>query len=234
VDPDAIFQEYGADTARFFILSDSPPQADFDWKDSGVEGCYKFLSRVWRVVIENRSALSLRFDLPAYDQMSPAQRELYQLTNRTIAGISQDIQTEFQFNTVISKIREFVNYLSKLPVATTADPLLSHAIVALLKLLAPIAPHLTEELWTKLGGEGSVHDQAWPDFDPQALVADSVEIVVQVNGKVRDRFQAATGLAKEELERQALASPKLVPYLEGKAVAKVIVVPDKLVNIVVK
>jgi leucyl-tRNA synthetase len=241
VDPDAIFKAFGADTARFFILSDSPPQSDFDWKDSAVEGCFKFLNRVWRTVIENRRSISVSVEIeksmPPYGEMSPLEREIYQRIHRTIAGVSEDIQKEFQFNTVISKIRELVNYLSRLELdPNKVSPVFSHAVVNLLKLLAPIAPHLCEDLWFQLGGEdvGSIHLQSWPVADPQALVSDTVEVVVQVNGKLRDKFQVANGLPKEELEQEARLLAKVVPYLENQQVVKVIVVPNKLVNFVVK
>ncbi|MEB3287924.1 MAG: leucine--tRNA ligase [Vampirovibrionales bacterium] len=240
VAPDDIFNEFGADTARFFILSDSPPQADFDWKDSGVEGCFKFLTRVWRLFDEYfKTAAKLEDDqiaLPAYDQMGGEIRSLYQLVNKTVAGVSEDIEKEFQFNTVISKIREFVNALGKVSSETQQSPVYTVALINLLKLLAPIAPHLSEDLWAGLGlydEIGSIHLQAWPKVDVQALTADAVEVVVQINGKLRDKFQATPSTPKEELEAKAKASPKIQEYLAGKEIKKIIVVPGKLVNIVV-
>ncbi len=235
VDPDDVFNAYGADTARFFILSDSPPQNDFDWKDAGVEGCYKYLRRVWRLVVDNRSAVDLTLEAPAYDTLSGEARELYQLTHQTIAGITQDITQEFQFNTVISKIREFTNGLGKYtPAPSGKDAVFSVAVATLLKLLAPIAPHITEELWQKLGGEGSVHRQAWPEVDKAATVADTVEVVFQVNGKVRDKASVPMGTANAALEKMALDNERVQKFMEGKPPFKVIVVPNKLVNIVVK
>ncbi len=239
VDPDQIFAEFGADTARFFILSDSPPQADFDWKDSAVEGCYKFLNKVWRTVSEHRAAVNLDLPLPAYDTMGGPERELYQWTNRTIAGVTQDIETEFQFNTVISKIREFVNYLAKYDPKGEPSAVYSHAVASLLKLLAPIAPHLAEELWYQIHlpwteNVVSVHKQGWPTWDVSALQADEVEVVVQVNGKLRDKFSVPAGLPQADLEKLAKTREKVMQHLEGKQVVKVIVVPNKLVNLVVK
>lgn len=234
VDPDEVFKAYGADTARFFILSDSPPQNDFDWKDAGVEGCYKFLRRLWRVVVDFKSAVDLNIDAPDYAQAEGPGRDLLQLTHQTIAGVSQDITQEFQFNTVISKLREFVNGLSKYePSSTGTDPVWSFSIGVLLKLLAPIAPHISEELWQKLGGSGSVHAQAWPAADANALIADSVEVVFQVNGKVRDKAQVALNTDKAALEALAMASEKVQKFMEGAPPKKVIVVANKLVNIVV-
>jgi leucyl-tRNA synthetase len=234
VDPDEIFKEFGADTARFFILSDSPPQADFDWKESAVEGCYKFLHKVWRCVADRRSAINFGLPVPAYEEMSGSNRELYQWINRTVAGITNDIEGEFQFNTVISKIREFVNYLLKFEPGAEPHAVYSLAVSTLLKLLAPIAPHMSEELWQQFGGTESIHTQTWPTYNPQAIQADTVEIVVQVNGKLRDRFQVASGTAKNELEVMAKQREKVVNAIGGQQIVKVIVVPDKLVNLVVK
>ncbi len=233
VDPTDVFQAYGADTARFFILSDSPPQADFDWKDAGVEGCFKFLNRIWRLVIEHRAHINpLAAPLPA-DQVTGPARDLNRLLNRAIQGVTEDIQTEFQFNTVISKLRELVNGLGKYTPEGTPDPVFSVAVVSLLKLLAPIAPHMTEELWHQLGQTDSIHQQPWPEFDPAALAADVATVVVQINGKVRDRFEVPAGLPKDELQRIALERPKVQGYVNDQPLKKVIVVPDKLVNLVV-
>lgn len=234
VDPDAIFKEFGADTARFFILSDSPPQADFDWKESAVEGCYKFLCRVWRCVVDNQPSINFNLPLPAYEDMTGDTRELFQWTNRTIGGITTDIETEFQFNTVISKIREFVNYLGKFKPGSEPNAVYSHAISSLLKLMAPITPHMTEELWHLLGGNGALYEQSWPTWDPVATQADMVEIVVQINGKVRDKFTVASGLTQKELEDLARERPKVIQHIGEQQIVKVIVVPNKLVNMVVK
>ncbi|MBY0449551.1 MAG: leucine--tRNA ligase [Cyanobacteria bacterium] len=238
VDPDDILREFGADTARFFILSDSPPEADFDWKDSAVEGCYKFLNRVWRCVMDNRKHIQLDGAVPDYEQMTAASRGLYQQTHRTIDGIVKDMDNAYQFNTVISKIRELTNALSKLDLNTNPEPdfkrIFSHAVSVLLRLLTPITPHLSEELWHRLGGNGSIHNQPWPEIDARALTADSVEIVVQVNGKLRDRFQVPSGEDKAVLITRAQQSEKVAAYLAGQTVVKTIVVPDKLINFVVK
>ncbi len=234
VDPDEIFKEFGADTARFFILSDSPPQADFDWKESAVEGCYKFLNRVWRCVVDHKEAINFDLPLPTYEDMTGPTRELFQWTNRSIAGVTTDIETEFQFNTVNSKIREFVNYLGKFEPGKEPNAVYSHAIASLLKLLAPIAPHISEELWQLLGGLGSIHEQSWPKWDTTATQADEVEIVVQVNGKVRDKFSVAADTAKDELEAAAKQRTKIIQHIGEQQIVKVIVVPNKLVNLVVK
>ena len=235
VDPDDIFKAYGADTARFFILSDSPPQIDFDWKDSAVEGCYKFLQRVWRVITENSHVLDLSQVEKALTPATAEQKALYQQTHKAIAGITQDITEAFQFNTVMSKLRELVNAMSKYSVAEESkDPVFSHAVYHLLLLMAPITPHLTEALWQRFNPGVSIHVQPWPVHDPAALIADEVEVVVQVNGKVRDRLQVPHNTPKEQLEAMALASDRVRTFIDGQSVVKIIVVPNKLVSLVVK
>jgi leucyl-tRNA synthetase len=166
---------------------------------------------------------------------------LYQLTHKAIAGITHDIETKFQFNTVISKIRELANALGKLGPAlqsgcseTGCEPVLGEAVKILLQLMAPVVPHISEELWRQLGQTTSIHQSAWPVADAQALVADTVEMVVQVNGKLRDRFVQASGTPEAETLAKAMTCPKVQESLVGKQLVKTIVVPNKLVNLVVQ
>lgn len=234
VSPEAIIADLGADSARFFILSDSPPAADFDWKDSAVEGCYKFLHRLWNAVVSHQPSVQLGASLPAYANMTGDARALYQKTNRTIAGITADFENDYQFNTVMSKIRELVAVLAKHPVSAETCPVVSHCVESLLKLIAPIVPHLAEELWERVGGTTSVHLQAWCVVDEQALVDDAVTVVFQVNGKVRDKAEVALNTPQAELEALAMASEKVQQFLTGQTIVKTIVVPNKLVSIVAK
>jgi leucyl-tRNA synthetase len=200
-----------------------------------VEGCYKFLHKVWRTVTEHAPAFNPDLPLPAYADMNGVDREIFQWSNKTIAGVTHDIEQAFQFNTVISKIREFVNALNKQTPQPSGNAVMTHALITLLKLLSPIAPHLCEELWHKLGQRNSsIHTESWPTAVAEALVADSVEIVVQVNGKLRDRFDVPNNTAKEQLEDTALNLEKIKSYTDGQTIVKVIVVPNKLVNIVLK
>lgn len=234
VDPDQIFADYGADTARFFILSDSPPQNDFEWKDSAVEGCFKFLKRVWTMVTERKAATDLSVALPTYGDLAGPQRTLIQGVHKTIDGVNRDIQQEFQFNTIISKLRELVALMQKYePTADGVDPVWSWAVLDLLKLMAPITPHMAEALWHKLGGQDSVHVQPWPVAIPEALAADGVEVVFQINGKVRDKATFPPDVSKETMEAAAMASERIQSFLGGQTPTKVIVVPKKLVNIVI-
>ena len=240
VDPDEIFENYGADTARLFILSDSPPARDFDWSDAGVEGCYKFLNRVWRLISTNAENISLNLpEIKAGDLKKKENDDLLRFVHMSIKGITNDISNDFQFNTVISKYRELTNAIydwqSKKSNLDDEDKLtLSFAIVSLIKLMSPVAVHLTEEAWHELGGSESVHNQPWCKWDENLAKSSSITLVVQINGKVKDKIEVDEGLSQDEMKEKALASEKIKAQIEGKTVVKTIVVPKKLVNIVVK
>ena len=237
VDPDEIFENFGADTARLFILSDSPPARDFDWSDAGVEGCYKFLNRVWRLVSENQHYIKKDYKLEF-----PLKREnddLVRTVHMAIKGITNDIANDFQFNTVISKYRELTNAIydwrGKKSEFTDEDiNVFSFAVLTLIKLMAPVTVHMSEEIWHDVGGEGSIHDEKWCEWDENLAKASKITLVVQVNGKVKDKLEADEGLNDEELKNMALSSDKVKELTAGKNIVKVIVVPKKLVNIVVK
>ena len=240
VDPDEIFENYGADTARLFILSDSPPARDFDWSDAGVEGCYKFLNRVWRLISSNADNISLNYpELKAGSLKKKDNDDLLRVIHMAIKGITNDISNDFQFNTVISKYRELVNAIydwqNKKPELDDEDKnILSFAIVSLIKLMSPVAVHLTEEAWHDLGAEGSIHDVEWPKWDENLAKASSITLVVQINGKVKDKIEADEALSQDDLKALALNSEKVKELTQGKTIVKTIVVPKKLVNIVVK
>lgn len=237
VDPDEIFENYGADTARLFILSDSPPARDFDWSDAGVEGCYKFLNRVWRLVSTNQDHITLDYKLNF--PLEKSNDDLVRNVHIAIKGITNDISNDFQFNTVISKYRELTNAIydwqAKKSNLTDEDKqVLSFAIISLIKLMSPVAVHLTEEAWHDLGAKTSIHDEPWCEWDENLAKASSITLVVQVNGKVKDKIEVDESLDQEEMKQVALNSEKIKSLTDGKTVVKVIVVPKKLVNIVVK
>lgn len=240
VDPDEIFENYGADTARLFILSDSPPARDFDWSDAGVEGCYKFLNRVWRLIASNAEFVTLKHPILTAGSLKKKENDdLLRVVHIAIKGISNDISNDFQFNTVISKYRELVNSIydwrgKKTNLDDEDKNILSFAITSLLKLMSPVTVHLTEEAWSELGGEGSIHTQDWPVWDENLAKASSITLVVQVNGKLRDKIEADESSSENELKELALKSEKVKEFTNGKTIVKTIVVPKKLVNIVVK
>ena len=212
VDPDEIFENYGADTARLFILSDSPPARDFDWSDAGVEGCYKFLNRVWRLVSTNQDDITLDYKLNF--PLEKSNDDLVRNVHIAIKGITNDISNDFQFNTVISKYRELTNAIydwqAKKSNLTDEDKqVLSFAIISLIKLMSPVAVHLTEEAWHDLGAKTSIHDEPWCEWDENLAKASSITLVVQVNGKVKDKIEVDESLDQEEMKQVALNSEKL-------------------------
>ena len=240
VDPDEIFENYGADTARLFILSDSPPARDFDWSDAGVEGCYKFLNRVWRLISSNAEDINLDIpEIKAGMLKSKTNDDLVRVVNMAIKGITNDISNDFQFNTVISKYRELTNAIydwrgAKKELDEEDKLVLSYSIVSLIKLMSPVAVHLTEEAWHELGGQGSIHEQDWCEWNEDLAKASSMTLVVQVNGKVKDKIEVDEGLSQDEMKEHALNSEKIQNAISGKTIVKTIVVPKKLVNIVIK
>jgi len=239
VDPDEIFENYGADTARLFILSDSPPGRDFDWSDAGVEGCYKFVNRLWRLFIQNKENIIVDYKIPDTKELSSENNMLLRQTHIAVKKITQDINAEFQFNTVVSMYREFTNtifeYLGKKSQLNEQDKhVLSYALLTLLKLVAPVVPFMSEEIGEIIGLKQSVHEEKWPDYDENLAKMSSITLVVQINGKIKDKIEVEAETSKEELEKTALQSEKIKSLLEGQNVVKVITVPNKLVNIVVK
>ncbi|MFC1617347.1 leucine--tRNA ligase [Candidatus Margulisiibacteriota bacterium] len=216
VDPGLIINKYGADTARIFILFGAPVERDLDWSDTGVEGCFRFLGRVFRIVKEKEVHVIKKEKAV----------ELEKLIHKTIKKVSEDIE-RFSYNTAISKLMEFVNFMY-------LNGTNNEALKTLVHLIAPFAPFLAEELWQEYGKGTSVHLENWPEYNAELVKDETLTIVISVNGKVRDRFETARDTNKEELETKALARERILNYTDGKQVIKVIVVPNKLVNIVIK
>jgi len=214
VDPGPIVDQYGADAVRWFMLSDSPPERDLEWTESGIEGCWRFVNRLWRITD------------PA-DGGEGQDKELDRKLHKAIAGIAADIEA-LGFNRAVAKVHELANAVEKAP-PSGSRVAAAHALV---RLIAPMVPHLAEEAWARLGEAGLVADAPWPEHDPAMLVDDEVTIAVQVNGKLRDTLIAPKGTARDQLETMALESDKIARLLQGVAPKKVIVVPDRLVNIV--
>ncbi len=232
VDPQALIERFGADTVRLFIMFAAPPEQSLEWSDAGVEGAFRFLRRVWKLVATHVSNGST--PKPAVDTLTPAQRELRRRVHETIAKVSDDVGRRYNFNTAIAAVMELVNDLYKFEdVSHQGGAVMQEALEAMVLLLAPIVPHIAHTLWRELGHERAVVDEYWPKYDSSALTRDTVELVVQVNGKLRGRIMVPASASREETEQAALAEPNVQRFIEGKAPRKIVVVPGKLVNIVV-
>ncbi len=231
IDPQAIIDQYGADTVRLFMMFAAPPEQSLEWSDSGVEGASRFLRRLWRMVHEHvQGGAAPEVDTTA---LKGPQRDLRRKTHETIAKVSDDFDRRLTFNTAIAAVMELLNEVSRFTPASEQDrAIVQEALETAILVLSPITPHICHQLWQALGHDEAVVDATWPEADSAAMERTSLEIVVQVNGKLRGRIEAATDAGKDELEKQALAETSVQRFIEGKNIRKVIVVPGKLVNIV--
>lgn len=227
VSPDEVIQKYGADTARMFILFKAPPEKDLEWDEADVEGQFRFLNRVWRLVTEFAAQKSN----PSTAELTKPEKDLRYAIHNAIQQITEDLEGDYQFNTAVSELMKLSNALTDAPCKDSA--IYVEGIQTLLKLLAPFAPHMAEELWQGLGYANSVHNQAWCIFDPTALVVDEISLVIQVMGKTRGTIQVPAQADKQALEQYARDSELAQRHIADKAIKKVIVVPGKLVNFVV-
>lgn len=232
VAPSEIIKEYGVDTARLFVLFAAPPERDLEWSDQGVEGCFRFLNRVYRLVYEladiAKSDLSL-------GELSKEDKAMRYTINNTLKKVTEDLNEKFGFNTAISSLMELINEMYKYKeLDNRNEAVIKEGIETIVTILSLFAPHIGEELWTIIGKSGSIFDISWPKHDKSALVKDEVEIVVQINGKVRGKLSVATNISREDMEKLAIEDEKIKLLVEGKNIVKVIAVPKKLVNIVVK
>ncbi|MCC6207845.1 MAG: leucine--tRNA ligase [Gammaproteobacteria bacterium] len=233
VDPQELVQRYGADTVRLFIIFAAPPEQTLEWSDAGVEGAARFLKRLWRLVNTHIEQGAAPAPAPP-DALTEAQRGLRRQVHQAIAKVSDDIGRRYTFNTAIAAVMELVNAMSRFEDDSPAGrAVMREATETVVLLLAPVVPHICEILWEALGKEGSVVCAAWPQVDTAALVMDTLEIVVQVNGKLRGQVNVPAGADKAAIEQAALVEENVRRFIDGKAVKKVIVVPGKLVNIVV-
>lgn len=237
VSPEEILSKYGADTARLFILFAAPPERELEWSDQGVEGSFRFLNRIWRIVQAFEPVLAQKVTEYDHSNLSEAEKDLRRVLHSSIKKVTNDIETRFNFNTAISTMMELVNalYAYKEAAKEPNAGLIYETISDLIKMMSPFVPHITEELWRgAIDANSSVHEQSWPECDEEALKVDNVEIVLQVNGKVRGRLTVPAEATKEELEKIAMADANVQAHIGDATVRKVICVPGRLVNIVAK
>ena len=239
VSPDDLIREYGADTVRLYTLFIGPPERDAEWNDQGIEGAYRFLRRLWRRVYENREWLQTGECLePDMSTMNTEERELFRKIHETIDMVTKDIDGDFHFNTAIAQIMELMNAVDAFTLASDARDqqraVYRLAIESIVLLVSPFAPHIADELWVELGHEPGILNAKWPSADQSALQRDQIEVVIQVGGKVRGRMMLAAGLDQKSVEEAVITHPSLVKWVKPEDIVKMIVVPDKLVNVVVR
>ncbi len=237
VSPEDIAARYGADAVRMFILFAAPPERDLEWSDRGIEGAYRFLNRVWRLSVRLIEESPDEVAASASElEKTPEDKEMMKTVHETIKKATHDIEERFNFNTAISAVMEMVNALYQYrDQSSHVNPaVVKESMDKLTLLLAPFTPHLAEELWSQMGKEGSVHSQQWPEYKEKYIIREEIEMVLQVNGRVRGRMMVSKEADKDELKSAALSKERVQSYVEGKEIVKVIVVPEKLVNIVVK
>ncbi|TAL27617.1 MAG: leucine--tRNA ligase, partial [Nitrospirae bacterium] len=245
IDPDHLINKYGSDTSRLFSLFAAPPERDLEWSDQGVDGAYRFLNRIWGIVyrFKSQSPSATRqggkpevknqgINLSLITHHSSL---LLRKTHQTIKRVTNDIEREYHFNTAIAALMEFVNELVSFePRSDDNEIILRNSIETLLLLLSPFSPHIAEELWDALGNKSSILEQRWPSWDEELTKEDEIELVIQVNGKVKAKLAIPAGLSEEDIKQKALEEPKIKEAAESKAIKKVFVVKGKLVNIVMQ
>ncbi|MFQ5481101.1 MAG: class I tRNA ligase family protein, partial [Thermodesulfobacteriota bacterium] len=245
VDPSGIIARYGADTTRLFSLFAAPPERDLEFSIDGVEGSYRFLGRVWRLVIDNLNNLSNNkpYSVEAHGPLETGPlKDLHSTTHRTIEKVTSDIGRRFHFNTAISSVMELVNAIygtlqmgdGKNLNSGAGPAVFREAAEAVVLLLSPFAPHITEELWARLGATKPLYETPWPVYDEDALSRDEVTLVIQINGKVRSKARIAPGASEEDVMEMVKKDSRLTQWIEGREIKKVIYVPDKILNMVIK
>ncbi|MBL7205473.1 MAG: leucine--tRNA ligase, partial [Desulfobacteraceae bacterium] len=238
VDPEDLINQYGADTVRMFCLFASPPEKDLEWSDQGVEGSYRFLNRIWRLVVDHIDEIKNAPPYNAKDALSGQLRDLHRKTHQTIKKVTEDIENRFSFNTAIAAIMELVNEINRFlnnkdKKDAAAWSIVREAVEATVVLVSPVVPHITEELWHMLGNSESLLNISWPTYREEALEVEKRLIVLQVNGKVRSKIEVPASYSEKEIEAEALADERVRRFINEQPIKKVIVVQKKLVNMVV-
>ena len=232
VDPQELIDKYGADTVRLFMMSTAPPEMALEWSDDGVQGAFRFLKRLWKAVYEHASASAAGTVDP--ESLDERQRELRRKTHRTIQKVNDDIGRRYKFNTAVAAAMELLNAIKRFDDASDAGrSVVQEALDAIVLVLSPVVPHVCHELWYALGHDSAPVNEAWPAFDELALVQEMVEIVVQVNGKLRGRISVAVDADSDSISETALADENVKRFVADKTIRKTIVIPGRLVNVVV-
>ncbi len=232
VDPDALISKYGADTARLFSLFAAPPEKDLDWNDQGVDGSFRFLSRIWKLVHDRLDMIQGAGMLDP-SSLSAEERNLRRAVHKTIRKVTEDLDERFHFNTAIAAVMELLNTIQPAELTKPQFPaVMKEALQSVILMMSPLVPHITEELWEIMGNSQPLSQMVWPEYDPDAVVDEELLVVVQVNGKLRSKLTVAADTGEDELKTLALADEKIATFLVGLTVRKVICVPGKLVNIV--
>jgi leucyl-tRNA synthetase len=239
VDPNYLINKYGADTSRLFSLFAAPPEKDLDWADKGVEGAYRFLNRLWGIIYKNREALNVKTDVRPKAihnlHLAPDASRVYRKTHQTIKRVTTDIEREYHFNTAIAALMELINEISPFEPRSDEDrQVLRFAIESVLLVLSPFSPHIAEELWQAMGNRPSIFERSWPEWDEDAAKEEGIELVIQVNGKVRSKVMIPAGMPDDEIKKMALEDRRILEIIGTGTVKNVIVVKGKLVNIVIK
>jgi len=237
VDPDELVKKYGCDTIRVFCLFASPPEKDLDWSDQGVEGSYRFINRLWRLVIKFSDKLNDLPPLNGKQNLTDSIKDMRRKTHQTIKKVTEDIEQRFHFNTAIAAVMELVNKIYQIEEKELKFPLsrsvLREALDSTILLLAPFVPHITEELWEKMGHQGSIFKHPWPTYDREIIKKEKIIIVIQINGKLRSQVEVVPGLSDTKIKALALENKKIEELLKNKSIKKIIIIPNKLINIVV-
>jgi leucyl-tRNA synthetase len=238
IDPEDLISRYGADTARLFTLFAAPPEKDLEWSDQGVEGAYRFLSRLWRLIFQHRELWAEPAATNGAAELSVELRELRRTMHRTIKKVTDDIEERFHFNTAIAAIMELLNALSiaaqRRDSSGGALAIRKQGLETVILLLAPFVPHVASELWQQLGNDKPLDEMSWPSYSTELIEDEKLLIVVQVNGKVRGKITVPADVTQERIETDALSDPKVAGLLDGKKISRVVYVPRRLVNIVVE
>ncbi|GIS86338.1 MAG: leucine--tRNA ligase [Woeseia sp.] len=234
VDPEEMIKNYGADTVRLFMMFTAPPEQSLEWSDKAINGSFRFLKRLWSSVQSRKDQITGIDDLDKQDNLSDKQKGLMRKTHQTIAKVSDDIGRRYTFNTAIAAVMELVNELNAFEINDDVDKkVVKEAIKAIILLLSPIVPHICNRLWLDLGYDSSIIDESWPTHDPELMVQENVEIVIQVNGKLRSKITVDQSIDDKALEESVMMDEKIKKYTDGQTVKKIIIVPKKLVNIVI-